>query len=376
MPKRPRGTIALRNGAYRIRYSLGRDPVTGKRKFGTATVRGTRKAAEKELTRLIRTVDTGEHVDPSRMTVSEWLRLWLAGTQVSPKTYESYNEIIRCYLAPSLGSIALQRLTPTDIQQASSSWLRQDGQPLSARSRRYIHVVLKSALARAVEQQALARNSAAAVRAPKAVRRQLATLTVEQSRELLARLRHMHIYWPVMLALATGMRRGEILALRWRNVDLDRGAVRVVESLEETKAGLRFKPPKTGKGRAVALPRFAVEELRQHRKEQAESLLAMGIRQSGDTLVCAREDGEPKLPGSVTGEFARVVRRLGLPVVRFHDLRHSHATALLADGIHPKIAQERLGHATISTTMDLYSHVTDTMQADAAARLDAALRKR
>jgi len=184
----------------------------------------------------------------------------------------------------------------------------------------------------------------------------------------------MHIYWPVLLALTTGMRRGEILALRWRSIDLDAATLRVVESLEETKVGLRFKAPKTGKHRAIVLPAFAVEELRRLKREQAEALLRIGVRQSGDTLVCAREDGQPKLPGSLTGEFARLVRRLGLPLVRFHDLRHSHATALLAGGVHPKIAQERLGHSTIATTMDLYSHVTDTMQAEAAAKLDAVLR--
>jgi integrase len=200
-------------------------------------------------------------------------------------------------------------------------------------------------------------------------------LTVEQSGHLLDSLRHMHIYWPVLLALTTGMRRGEILALHWKNVELDRGTLRVMESLEQTKAGIRFKAPKTDRARAITLPAFAVDELRRLKREQAETLLRLGIRQSGETLVCCREDGEPKQPRSLTHEFAHLIGRIkDLPRVRFHDLRHSHATQLLADGVHPKIAQERLGHSTITTTMDLYSHVTDTMQSDAAARLDAAFR--
>ena len=125
----------------------------------------------------------------------------------------------------------------------------------------------------------------------------------------------------------------------------------------------------------LVLSEFEISSCRRLKREQAEALLRLGIRQTGETLVYGREDGEPKLPGSLTGEFACLTRRMkDLPPVRFHDLRHSHATQLLADGVHPKIAQERLGHSSITTTMDLYSHVTDTMQADAAARLDAAFR--
>ena len=175
----------------------------------------------------------------------------------------------------------------------------------------------------------------------------------------------------MLIALATGMRRGEVLALRWRNLDLERGILRVVESLEQTKAGLRFKAPKSEKARAVTLPAFAVDELRRLRREQAEELLMLGVRQTGDTLLCARADGEPMQPRSLTHEFTRLVARVkGLPRVRFHDLRHTHATQLLLAGVHPKVASERLGHSTIAITLDLYSHVSATMQEDAAAKLD------
>jgi integrase len=278
--------------------------------------------------------------------------------------------------------VPLAKLVPIQIQNAYSTWAtsgRRDGKlgGLSPLTRRYIHVILRSALARAVEQQLLVRNPADAFkkRLPKVERKEIATLTVEQSAYLLDSIRHMHIYWPVLLALATGMRRGEILALRWKNLDLDRGMLRVMESLEQTKAGIRFKSPKTDRTRAITLPAFAVAELCRLKRQQAEALLRIGVRQFGETLVCCREDGEPKQPRSLTHEFAHVMGRINdLPRVRFHDLRHSHATQLLAGGVHPKVAQERLGHSTITTTMDLYSHVTDTMQSDAAARLDAAFR--
>src|SRR6516165_2012952 len=261
---RRRGTIQSRPGAFQIRYSLGRDPVTGKRRWVTATVKGSRKDAERELTRRLRAVDTGEHPEPSRMTVADWLALWLASTKidVSPKTHERYAEIVRCYLVPGIGGLPLQKLTPSDIQRAYNSFTRKP----SPRTRRHIHRILKSALARAVEQQALSRNPADALkRLPKVERKPPLTLTVEQSQRLLAAIKHTTTYWPVMLALATGLRRGELLALRWRNVDLDRGTLRVVESLEQTKAGLRFKSNKSEKGRGVALPSFAIAELRKHK---------------------------------------------------------------------------------------------------------------
>jgi integrase len=225
-----------------------------------------------------------------------------------------------------------------------------------------------------VEQQVLTRNPADALkRLPKVEVEPIATLTIEQSTRLLKAIRHTTTYWPTLIALATGMRRGEILALRWKNLDLEHGVVRVVESLEQTKAGLRFKSTKTDKARAVPLPKFAIDELRGWKRQQAENLLKLGVRQSPSMLICAREDGEPKQPRSLTHEFTYLVGRVkDLPRVRFHDLRHSHATQLLAAGVHPKIVQERLGHSTISITMDLYSHVSQTMQSDATARLDQA----
>jgi integrase len=379
-----KGHIRQRSpGSWEIRYDFGTDPATGKRRIATVTVRGDRKTAEKELRRLLRTVDDGSHIDPSHLTVRQWLQTWLQTVQseTSAKTFERYGEICRNFLMPAFGNIELAKLAPTQIQTAYNAWAiggRRDGKAggLSAQTRRHFHRVLRTALARAVEQQLIARNPADVFkkRLPKVERRELVTLTADQSARLLAALAHSRVYWPVLLALATGMRRGEILAVKWKNVDLENGTLRVVESLEQTKTTMRFKSPKSGRHRAITLPGYAVTELRRLKRDQAESLLALGVRQSGDTLLCCRADGEPHQPLSLTYEFARFMRRLkDLPRVRFHDLRHSHATQLLADGIHPKVASERLGHASVGITLDLYSHVTDTMQGEAAAKLDSAM---
>jgi len=368
-------------GSYELRYTLGTDAATGKRRTVTATVTGNRRAAEKELRKLLRTLDTGEHVDPSRMTVRQWLTTWLATVreEVAPKSHERYAEIVEHFLIPALGNLPLVKLAPSHIQEAYNNWAiggRRDNKEggLSARTRRHIHRILRSALARAVEQQVLARNPADAFkkRLPKVERREMATLSAEQSARLLDAIQHTRIYWPVLLALTAGVRRGEVFALRWKNVDLEGGSLRVVESLEQTKSGIRFKAPKSGKARAITLPVFAVTEFKRLKRQQAEELLMLGVRQTEDTLVCARADGQPLQPQSLTHQFTRLINRVkDMPRIRFHDLRHSHATQLLLAGVHPKVAQERLGHATITTTLDLYSHVTETMQSDAANRLDA-----
>lgn len=367
-------------GSYELRYSLGADPATGRHKVATTTIRGTRKDAERELRRLLRSLDTGEHVDPSRVTVREWLTTWLdtVRPEVSPVTHERYTEIVKDRLAPAFGNILLAKLAPADIQRAYTGWAaggRRDGKPgtLSAQSRRLIHRVLSAAMNRAVELQIIARNPAQVLRKrlPRDERHEMATLTPEQARQMLAAARGTVHYWPILLSLATGVRRGEALALRWRNVDLNGGTIRVSESQLRTSGAVRFKAPKSGKARTVTLPAFAIEELRRFKRDQAEKLLTLGVRQTGDSLVCAQADGSPVSPGVLTNYFGRLAKRLGFPV-HFHSLRHTHATQLLLAGVHPKVAQERLGHATVAMTLDIYSHVTERLRDDAAAKIDAA----
>ena len=367
-------------GSFELRYSLGTDSATGKRKIATATVRGSRKNAAKELRRLLSAIDADDHVSPTRMTLRQWLTTWLAAVreEVAPGTHGFYAQIVDRFLLPALGNSSIAKLGPVQIQECYSTLAeggRRDGKPggLSPQTRRHVHRVLSAALSRAVEQQLIARNPCDAFRKRlvRVERREMSVLSVEQSTRLLAAIRSHRVYWPVLIALATGARRGEILALRWRNVDLDVSTIRIERSLEHTKDGLRFKTPKSGKSRAVVLPNLAINELRRLKREKAEELLQQGVRLDADTLLCAKADGSAMLPTSLTHQFAKVARKAkGVPRVRFHDLRHSHATQLLSVGIHPKVAQERLGHSSISITIDLYSHASETMQAEAAQRLD------
>src|SRR5215467_703195 len=358
-----------------------RDPVTGKRKRRWHSFAGTKRQAQVECSRLISEAQRGTGLEPSRVTLAEFLDRWLAHMrpQISARTHERYTELVTKNIAPALGNVILSRLQAVQISEAYARALvsgRRDGKGgLSPASVHYQHRVLKKALGQAVKWRLLPGNPIDAVDPPRVERTRMQTYDMAQTAEALALVRHTRLYVPVLLALLCGLRRGEITALRWRNVDLDGAQLAIVESTEQTSKATRLKETKTGRARTVALPSFVVEELRRHRIEQARELLRIGVRQDGESFVYAREDGQPVQPRSLTHAWDQFRARTALPRIRFHDLRHSHATHLLAGNVHPKIASERLGHSKVGITLDLYSHVLPGMQADAAARVDLAARE-
>jgi integrase len=351
---------------------------TGKRRQRWHSFKGTKREAQRECARLISELDKGTAVEPSRMTVAAFLERWIEHMQgqVSPRSHERYAEIARKNLVPLLGGLALTKLRPEQISQAYATALasgRRDGSGgLSARTVTHMHRVLREALQQAVRWQILARNPADAVKPPKVERRQMAVLDTDATAALIGAAGGTALAVPILLGVLCGLRRGEIAALRWRNVDIERSQLSVTASTEQTDAGCREKEPKSGRGRTVALAPLIVEELRSHRLRQAEGLLALGVRLTDDHHVVAREDGQALQPRSLTHAFVKFVRQHGVQI-RLHDLRHTHATHMLASGVHPKIAQERLGHSSVGITLDLYSHVLPGMQAEAVARVDAAL---
>jgi integrase len=237
----------------------------------------------------------------------------------------------------------------------------------------HLHRVLKQALGQAVKWKLLIRNPVDAVDPPKTSRGMMQTYDLDQTAELIEAMRPTRMLVPTLLAVLCGMRRGEVAALRWRNVDLTSGQLAILESAEQVGAKVRYKMPKSGKGRTLALSASLVEELRAHRMRQAEELLRVGVRLSHATFVVAQADGTPLQPDTLTQDWFRKLADTSLPRMRFHDLRHAHATHMLSSGVHPKVASERLGHSKIGITLDLYSHVLPGIEADAAERVDAAL---
>jgi integrase len=351
-----------------------RDPTTGKRKRKWHSFKGTKREAQVEKARLISEVQGGTYIEPSKITFAQFLERWLENVKprISPRTHERYTEIVRKNIAPALGSVYLTKLRPAQIAEAYSDALtggRRDGRGgLAPTTVIYMHRLIKQALGQAVRWELLTRNPADAVDPPKAERAALTTYDMDQTAELLEALRGTRLWLPVLIAVMCGLRRGEIVALRWKHIDLYAGKMTVVESAEQTTTGVRYKPPKSGKGRSVALSEMVVEELRQHRLDQAEELLRLGGRQSAETFVYTRQDGEPMQPRSLSQMWATT--GTGLPRVPFHNLRHTHATHMLAAGVHPKVASERLGHSRVGITLDLYSHVLPGMQEDAVERVD------
>lgn len=357
------------------------DPESGKRRRKWHSFAGTKREAQKECARLITALDRGDYVEPGKETLAKFLDRWLdhVKSQVSPRSFERYEELARKNIVPVLGGIVLTKLRPEHVSTGYAKALasgRRDGKGgLAPRTVHHMHRVLRQALDQAASWHILARNPADEVKPPRVERMKMAALDTAETARLLAHFRPTRMFVPVMLGVLCGLRRGEVTALRWGAVDLARGQVAIVESTEQTRAGTRLKETKSGRSRKVALPSLATEELRRHRARQAEELLRLGVRLSADTHVFAQADGSPVQPNSLTHEFVRILAlSTTLPRVRFHDLRHSHATHLLASGVHPKIAQERLGHSSIAITLDLYSHVMPGMQEDAAAKVDAALR--
>jgi integrase len=321
------------------------------------------------------------YVPASQPAFAQFLDRWLddVRTRVTPKTHERYEQICYKNIAPFLGTIPLSKLRPEQISEAYAKALasgrRKGNGGLSPRTVRQMHAIVKSALAQAVKWELLVRNPAAAVRGPKVGRVAMQTYDLEQTAKLIEIARDRRIFIPTLLAVLGGLRRGEIAALRWRHIDLSGAQLAVVQSAEQTTAGVRYKEPKSGRGRTIALSATLVAELRAHRGRQAEELLRFGKRLSGDDFVVTRADGSPLRPHSLGQEWVRLLAHNGaLPRIRFHDLRHAHATHLLSSGVHPKVASERLGHSKVGITLDLYSHVLPNMQSDAAALVDDALR--
>lgn len=352
----------------------------GKRRRKWHTFHGTKRQAETECARLIAEMAGGNYIEPAKTTVRDYFIHWLAHEKanVAPKTHERYGELLLKNVAPILGSLTLNKLSAARIDAAWGQLLesgRRNGKGgLSPRTVHHCRRVMLTAMDQAVKWDLLKRNPVALTRPPKVERAKMDAYDASQTGDMLDDLRSSRVFIPALLAALCGLRRGEILALRWRNIDFAGAVVAIRESAEQVGTEVRYKETKSGKARTVNLSTTVVDELRRHRLAQAEEQLKLGIRPDDDSFVVAQFDGRPLKPTSLTHEWTRLLAKTALPQIRFHDLRHSHATQLLAAGVHPKIASERLGHSTIGITLDLYSHVMPGMQANAAEQVDAAIK--
>jgi integrase len=368
-----RGHILKRyKNSYSIVLNLGKDPATGKRKQQWISVKGTKKEAEKRLAELLHQIDAGSFMKPGKTTLEEYLECWLKDycwASLAPRTAEGYESIVRCHLIPSLGQIHLTQLKPEHLQHTYSEKLAAG---LSHRTIRYIHVTLHKALQDAIRLGIIVRNSADAVNPPRVQHYEMHTMNESDIHIFLEFAMPTPYYALFYLALFTGMRRSELLALRWSDVDMILCQLSVTRALHQLQDGSRiFRQPKTAKGRRlISLSPSTAIVLEEHREQQEEIRQALGLTLSEDDLVFCHKDGKPLLPNTVSHAWTKLANRAGLKGIRLHDARHTHASLMLKQGVHPKIVQERLGHASIQITLDTYSHVAPGLQQAAANRFD------
>jgi integrase len=378
-----RGSIEQRSpGTWSIRVELLPDPQTGKRRQKRTTFKGTKREAEKRLSEMLHQLDTGSFVNPAKLTVGDFLRQWLRDyveTGVRATTKEGYQIIIEKHLVPNLGSIALSQLQPTHLQAYYSKALkegRSDGKGgLSARTVKHHHRVLSEALNHAVRWGLVGRNVALAVDPPRTEDKEMQVLNGAGITRLLEAAQGTVYYPAIHLAVFTGMRRSEILGLRWRDLDMDGNTLAVNQVLHVLPGGsVIFQKPKTDRShRTVTLGPAAVLALKAHREKVEATRAMLESPLMDDGLVFSDPaTGKPMLPNTLTHAFTKIARMAGLNV-RLHDLRHTHISQLIRQGIYPKAIADRVGHSTISTTMDIYGHLFTESQREAAIKFELGL---
>ena len=334
----------------------------------------TKEEARLKLRALQRKQDEHLPLTTSQTLLRDYLAQWLDTIRhrIRPKTLSDYEATLRLHIVPRLGHIRLGKLVPEHVERAWSDMMKAGR---SADFVKYAHLRLSKALNDAMKRRLIYYNPCQVVSPPKPPGRETYPPDAQAAHQFLDTARTTEYYEALYTAFYTGLRRGELLGLYWRDVSLDMGTLSVVSSLYRAKGGRSiYQDPKTAKGRRlVSLPPSTVLVLRYLRERQEADGLLQGYEVNNDTPVFRYRDGSLILPRGFTGAFKKIMRRAGLEGFRLHDLRHGHATLMLRQGENPKVVQERLGHAQVGTTLDIYSHVTPDLQKDAAKRFDESM---
>ena len=372
-----------RRGArsWELKFDVGVD-AKGNRKTRYSSFKGTKRDAEIELARLVAQNASGEGIDPSKVTVLEFLERWerdWATTNVGLKTLERYRGLLKLYVKPRIGAMRLQKLRAVHLNELYTALLRsggQDGRPLSPRSVGHVHRVLHRALGHAATWALVQQNVASLVSPPPVPDGEIIILTEEQIGATLHYLQGRTLRPIVSFLLGTGARRGEALAVRWSDIDFQKNVVRIERSLEQTKGSLRIKSPKTKHGRrSISISPWLAAELKSHRARQDERRLALGLgRAPDDMTVFARWNGELRSPSRLSQSFADVMDVLEIDCT-LHGLRHTHVSQLIASGLDVLTISRRIGHASPSITLNVYSHMFSNTDARAAEIMEATFAK-
>lgn len=369
---------------YMVRVYMGQTE-EGKRKYHSKTINGSPKDAQKYLNKVLREKDTGEFIEPSKEYFNSYIDKWLKNTakpRISAKTYRSYEQIVRLYLKPALGELKLSRITPDQIQKLYSDMTARE---LSPRTVRYAHTVLRSALQQANKWGKITRNPADLVDLPKAERKEMKALSPAEAAKFMQAADYSRLKAMFSLMLTSGIRPGEAMGLRWQDVDFDNSRITVNRALTRNGSEWKLEEPKTSRSRrTIPIPKEVIKDLEEVKQEQESKATkrkkiikwhpekAKKLKPFTDHgFVFATETGEPFMERNVIRcYFKPLLKEAGLSEeIRLYDLRHSCATLLMAAGENPKVVSERLGHASVTLTLDTYSHVLPDMQKSASDKL-------
>jgi integrase len=358
---------------YEVVVDLGTDPVTGRRRQRSKSFK-TKRAAQAALATMLADIDKGTAVDRSRQTVAQMMQYWLdtyARHRCAAKTVDDYERTIRVHIIPALGAIQAQKLTPDVLQKFYGDKLAAGCGP---RTVELCHLRLSQALDQSVKLGLLTRNVADLVTPPRVPRKPRQTWDEEQARRFLA-VADQSGRGPIwIVALATGMRRGELLGLRWQDVDFERDILSVRQTVGALRGKPDVKPPKTRSSiRDVPVPAEVMAALREHRRRQNEQRLALGPVWEDNDLVFAAANGRPIYPDNLKRDFERLVHLAGVPRIRIHDQRHTHVTLAIAAGADIGAVSQRIGHSRTSITMDVYHHVLPRKHLEVSDKVGAVL---
>ena len=334
----------------------------------------TRKEVQEQLKIALREQQQGMLMATPQQTVEQFLKQWLEDYKaaIRIRSYERYEELVRLHIIPVLGYHQLQKLTPQHVQAFYTKKLKEG---LSSTTVNGLHAMLHKALDDAVRYNIIARNVCDAVSPPRRVHYEIQPLSMEQSQQFLMAAKGHSLEARFVLAIITGMRRGEILALKWQDFSQNTLQVRRIFTRQAGNGYIEAEPKTEKSRRSILLAPIVVVLLKQHRARQLEAKLKAGSQWQERGLVFCTSLGTPLNPSKVVDRFKTLLKKAGLPAIRFHDLRHSAASMLLSLEVHPKVVQELLGHNQISMTIDIYSHVLPNMQRDAMTRLNDALQE-
>lgn len=368
-----KGYFRKRGKTWSFTVDLGKDE-NGKRKQKTKSGFKTKKEAEAVCAELISQLNKGTYTEPSKMTLAEFLKDWMesvAKNSLKIATYEVYELILNTHILPALGHVKLPQLAPMVLQKFYNQKIDEG---LSADYTRKIHYVLSSALNHAVKWRLLSTNPCSLTDPPKINVKEMKTWSIDELKRFLTHTSDTYLHIAYILALYTGMRMGEILGLRWKDIDFHQGRIHVLQSLARSKKGLIFQDTKSkGSKRSIDITEDVIAALKKHRSQQNQNKRLLGAAYKDHDLVVCSQLGTPMSRENLRRHYKRMIKECGVPKIRFHDLRHTHATIMLQLSEHPKIVSERLGHSRTSLTLDVYSHVTPGLQAQAAQKFSAAL---